>query len=154
MLSELLQFGVICLNIFWYAVYFYSGINKKVLLRKRKRHTARRVASARSMLCCPGYPLYHPDLVGGGVPGVPPPSKPGSVTHLPSQECGSPPPTIHTWLGYIPTIQTWPGYPPPPPQEWGTPHHPDLARVPRHPDMGWGTPHPERGWGTPHPHKC
>ena len=61
--------------------------NKKVLLRERKRHTARRVAST----CYAA--LSNPDLVrgGGGYP-------------------------IQTWWGEYP-IQTWsrgyPGYPPP-----------------------------------------
>ena len=61
--------------------------NKKVLLRECKRHTARRVASARGGGGCTylgrgevptlGYPPLHPDLAGGGVHsldrGVPPP---------------------------------------------------------------------------------
>ena len=40
-------------------------LNKKVLLRERKRHTARRVVSTPSVVL-PGYPPTHPDLAGGG----------------------------------------------------------------------------------------
>ena len=67
----------------------YLKQNKKVL-RERKRHTARRVASARyAALCNGGVPRvegYPISGLGGGVP------------HL---RCGVPwvPPTIQTWLG-------------------------------------------------------
>ena len=59
--------------------------NKKVLLRERKRHTARRVVSTPVVL--PGYPppggsRYPP----GGVPSqVPPPGSPGTPPGVPSQ---------------------------------------------------------------------
>ena len=41
---------------------FNNTSNKKVLLRERKRHTARRIASTRCAA------LSNPDLLGGGVP--------------------------------------------------------------------------------------
>ena len=125
--------------------------NKKVLLRERKRHTARRVASTRYAALsnpdlvggnpsrpCQGGTLgtpHHPDLVGGQVPhpdlvrGYPryhPPSRPGQ---------GYP--------RYSPTIQTWDGVPPtwdgvPPNLGQGTP-----------PDLRWGTPLPRPEMGYP-----
>ena len=87
-------------------------INKKVLLRERKRHTARRVVSTPSVVL-PGYPPRggypdlgpppggYPDLVtppggGGGVPGPRyPPGGGGTRTSVPPPRGGS-------------------GYPPPP----------------------------------------
>ena len=39
--------------------------NKKVLLRERKRHTARHVASARYAAVSNGWGVPHPDLIGG-----------------------------------------------------------------------------------------
>ena len=47
--------------------------NKKVLLRERKRHTARRIASVRyaALSCGGGYPIWgvaQPGLDGGGTP--------------------------------------------------------------------------------------
>ena len=98
--------------------------NKKVLLRERKRHTARQVASARYTAlsnggCTPGTPPHHPDLA--------------RVT---------PPSTIHTWLGYPPhhPIHTWPGYPPTIQTLLGYP-------PPHHKDLGWCTPLPSSGMG-------
>ena len=48
-------------------------LNKKVLLRERKRYTARRIASTCSAvpiggctLSCPGQGVPHPVLPGGG----------------------------------------------------------------------------------------
>ena len=76
--------------------------NKKVLLRERKRHTARCVVSTPSVVL-PGYPP-HPDLAGGG----------GYLTRVP------------------PRVPPWPGYPPPariPPQP-GYPPRLDLAGYP------------------------
>ena len=119
--------------------------NKKVLLRERKRHTARRVASARMG----GTPSSH----GGGYLGYPPPppSRPGrGVPHpvmmgqgtqgTPIQTClegtpsshggqylGYPPPPSRPDWGVPPSIQTWLGAPHPV-IVGGTPHHnPDLA---------------------------
>ena len=122
--------------------------NKKVLLRERKRHTARCEASARYAGGGRGYPIQswwgeglpHPVMVGvphpvmvGGTPsshggGYPIQSCWGGTLgppyHLPSP-WGYPPPSRPGWGVPPPTIQTWPGVPP-------TPHHPDLAG---------GTPH-------------
>ena len=95
----------------WYNIsdhYFGPIFNKKVLLRERKRLTARRVAS----LCCPKWvpprPGYPP---GQGIPPparVPPATPPGGVP--PGQ--GTP------WQGYPPGQGTprldLAGYPPPP----------------------------------------
>ena len=126
---------------------FFAHCNKKVLLRERKRHTARRVASARYAALSsgggrvtpgtppsrpgqgyPGYHPHHPDLAG-----VPPHPRPGMGY----------PPTIQTWPGYPPT-QTWDGVPPTSDLGWvpPLPHHPDLAGVPPPPSSrpGWGTP--------------
>ena len=115
--------------------------NKKVLLRERKRHTARRVASARY------------DGGGGGTPsqvqrGYPVPGPGREVPHPRSREGtlsqlrgGTPsrpgwgegvPPSIQTWDGVIPP---WPdlgwGTPPPARPRMGYPHLPqDLGRVP------------------------
>ena len=73
-------------------------INKKVLLRECKRHTARRVVNTPSVVLT-GYPP-HPDLAGGVPPGrVPPPGYP--PTRVPPCQ-GIPP-----WLDLA-------GYPPPP----------------------------------------
>ena len=61
-------------------------INKKVLLRERKRHTARRVASARYAALCNGGGGVNPSQVGGypvpclGRGGTP--SQVGGVPHL------------------------------------------------------------------------
>ena len=88
--------------------------NKKVLLRERKRHTARRVVSTPSVVL-PGYPPPP-----GGVPdqGTPP----GGVP-----DPGTPPGGYLTWVpplgGYLTRVPprgtrvppqggTWPGYPP------------------------------------------
>ena len=98
-------------------------LNKKVLLRERKRHTTRRVASARyagwvwwdgvppTIQTWDGVPPHHPDL-GWGTPnhpdlgwGTPPPSRPGMGYPQPSRPGFEYPP---------PTIQTWDGVPPPP----------------------------------------
>ena len=108
--------------------------NKKVLLRERKRHTARHIASTRYAA------LSNPDLVGGGVP------HPDLVRGYP----------IQTWLGVPPHHPDLVGGTP------GTPHpdlvrgvpHPDLVGgypgyLPHHPDLRWGTPHLDMGWGTP-----
>ena len=126
-------------------------IHKKVLLRERKRYTARRVASARYAALSNGggggEGLPHPLLdrgypiqswLGGGeypiqswLEGVTPLSRPGM---------GYPP--IQTWdgvplcpdLGWgtlpgqldgIPPIQTWDGVPPPSQEGWGNPHQLD-----------------------------
>ena len=85
-----------------------SQIHKKVLLRERKRHTARRVASARyAVLSNGGYPIQswvggvpHPVLAGGT------PSSPGGWGYpIQSWPGGYP---IQSWPGRYP-IQSWPG---------------------------------------------
>ena len=93
--------------------------NKKVLLRERKRYTARRVAST---LCAA---LSNPDLVGGGVPhprsrggypvpglgGAPRPRLGGGGLPHPRSGGGTPsrpgqggPPLPRPGMGYPPTV--------------------------------------------------
>ena len=86
--------------------------DKKVLLRERKRHTTRPVASARCAA-----------LSNGGEGGTPFSPGRGGYPHHP--DLAWVPPTIQTWLRYLPTIQTWPGG-----YSRFLPHHPDLAGVP------------------------
>ena len=98
-----------------------SNNNKKVLLRERKRHTARRVASARYaalMGGVPRVPPHHPDLAR--VPPTPgmgylPPSRPvrGTPPH-PRPGMGYPTPSSRPGWGTPPPTQTWDGVPPPP----------------------------------------
>ena len=114
------RLGILCRLVFMY--------NKKVLLRERKRHTDRRVASTR-----------YAALPGVGTPtpvGVPPP--PASWMGYPPRPAGwgTPPPA--SWMGYppgqldgVPPPASWMGYPPaswmgyPPPASWmGTPPRP------------------------------
>ena len=147
-----------------------KNANKKVLLRERKRHTARRVASTRFAdggvppipgLDGGGIPSSlgrgvpqvpsHPDL-GRGYPGYP---RPRSGWGVPHSADGENP--IQSWMG-----RGTPGYLPPPSGpgmgylhpdlRWGTPH-PDLRRDTPCPDLRWATPypHPDLRWGTPHP---
>ena len=108
--------------------------NKKVLLRERKRHTARRVASAR-------YADLSPDEGGGGVP------HPVSWMRVPP---------ISTWDG-VPLIWIWDGVPHSGPG-MGYPCLDLRWGIPLCPDLGWGTHPPNRGvtWQTenstfPHP---
>ena len=138
-----------------------TNVNKKVLLRERKRHTARHVASP-----WPGgggyppiLPSSHPDLAregeslplsGGGGEGtylrVAPPlilTWPGGGGYLPwlgVPTLGYPHPDLAggTYLGVPPTLLTWLGVP-----TLGYPYPPDLAG---------GLPTFARGylpWGTP-----
>ena len=144
--------------------------NKKVLLRERKRHTARCVASTRYAA------LSNPDLVigggtpfrpGGGYPGYPPPSRPGRGVPHPDLVRGYP---IQTWSGEgVLRVAPTPsrpgqgdtsGIPLPSRPDWGVPRvSPTIqtwsGEYPRyllhHPDLTWGTPHPDLGWGTPWP---
>ena len=87
-------------------------LHKKVLLRERKRHTARRVESTPSVVLT-GYPPVLTWL-GGTLPWYPPPAgyPPGRV-HPPEQDTpqqGTPP--GWTWQG-TPPSWTWQGNPPP-----------------------------------------
>ena len=118
--------------------YFHTCVsktikNKKVLLRERKRHTARRVASARYAGWGGGLP--RPGMVGGY-----PIQSWWGVPHLVMVERGIPHPVMVG--GYPPTILTWPGG-----EYMG-------VEAPSRPGCGdtWGTPPPSRpGWGTPPP---
>ena len=109
------------------------SINKKVLLRERKRHTARRVVSTPSVVL--PYPTrrYPP----GGVPdpGTPPG---GYLTWVPPwgvPDLGTPPGEDLTWVP--PPGGTWPGYPPRGVPDPGTPPGGYLTWVPRGvPDLG------------------
>ena len=123
-------------------------LNKKVLLRERKRHTARCVASTRYA------GLVGTPATGGGVPpawiwmgGAPCPGTggtPGTQSALdgvakvpPHQLDGVPPlpgPGVPHFHFEIANDWLWLGVP------WGTP-----------PSAGWGIP-PSAGWGTPPPH--
>ena len=105
-----------------------SLTNKKVLLRERKRHTVRRVASACYAALCDG---------GGQTWGTPPdmgyPPDMGSP-----QDMGYPPKTWGTPtpdMGYLRT--------------WGTPNmgYPSEMGYPM--DMRWGTPPQDLRWDTP-----
>ena len=147
--------------------------NKKVLLRERKRHTARCVASARYAALSNGEGVTPASYGGGGTP-----TSHGGVSHsvivvgrgypIPSW-WGEP----HQVMGGIPSSHgcggTWDGVPLHPDLWWGTPlpqtwnrSPPDLGQRTPHPDLGWGTPphqdlgqctppHPDLGWGTPLP---
>ena len=99
--------------------------HKKVLLRERKRHTARRVVSTPSVVLT-GYPSpagYPPVLTWPGG-GVPPMSWPGWGGTLPQSPLAGYPPPSWTWqgtpLGVCP-MEFWVmlqsimgyGYPPP-----------------------------------------
>ena len=107
---------------------------KKVLLRERKRHTARRVVSTPSVVL-PGYP--PPPGGGGGYPNLGTPPPPGGYPDL-----GTPP-------GGTRTSVPPGGYP-----DLGTPPrgYPDLSTPPP-PGGGGGTrtsvPPPGGGLGTP-----
>ena len=79
-------------------LYLTHITNKKVLLRERKRHTARRVVSTPSVVLTG----YRPDLAGGYPTGVPPPT--------------GYPPAGYPLAGYppsrVPPGWTWQGTPP------------------------------------------
>ena len=79
-------------------------MDKKVLLRERKRHTARRVVSTPSVVL-PGYPPRGgvPSQVppgGGGVPGTPP-GEGGTRSGTPLGGYPDPPPLPHGILGNV-----------------------------------------------------
>ena len=139
--------------------YFEFKCNKKVLLRERKSHTARHVASARYAALSPeggrGYPIQswtrgYPIqswMEGGGTPSqvwtgrVPHPVLDrGSKNPIPGLDGGGYP--IQSWIGgtpEYPPIWTWNGVPPP---------CLDLGWVPPL-SAGWGTPSPE-SWTDTH----
>ena len=85
-----------------------NNINKKVLLRERKRHTARRVVTTPSVVLTG----YLPDLAGGGtLPGYPTTGYPPG-REPPQAGPGRVPPVL-TWPGGYPTwVPLWAGYPP------------------------------------------
>ena len=90
-----------------------SQINKKVLLRERKRHTARRVVNTPSVVLT-GYPT-HPDLARG-VPYLPPRqgTPPAGYPHQGTPHGRVPPgrvPPCWTWQ-CTPPGWTWQGNPP------------------------------------------
>ena len=110
--------------------------NKKVILRERKRHTARCVASTR-YACC--------SVQWGAEMGYPPPDM-GYPLDMgyPSLDMG-----YHPRHGYLPW--TWG-----PPPRWGTPPEMGYPRtwdgVPPYPDLKWGTPPTsDLRWGKPPP---
>ena len=105
---------------------YYSFIHyKKVLLRERKRHTARRVASAR-------YAALSPNLGGGGYP----------IQSWTGEPCK---------LGYphLSWPETWPGwgvYPISGPGWGSTPSQIRMGGgAPSSPGWGRGYPHPDLG---------
>ena len=117
--------------------------NKKVLLRERKRHTTRRVASTRYAA------LSNPDLVEGGYPiqswsgwGVLP------TIQTRSEEGGTHPDLI---MGYPPPSRPGWGYPPPSrPGQGVTPSRPGRG-YPRYPptNQTWDGVPPDLRWGPP-----
>ena len=150
--------------------------NKKVLLRQRKRHTVRRVASTRYA----GGGVPHPAMTGvphrvmvGGTPsnneGGYPRYLAGRIPWVPptiqTWPWGYPRYPIQTWYGVPPTIRPGMGYPLPSELGWGTPspsdlgwenpppHHQTWDGLPPLPsDLRWGTPPPsDLGQGTPSP---
>ena len=146
--------------------------NKKVLLRERKRHTARHVASARfadggtpSSHGWGGYPIQS---WMGGTPCPRSGLRGGGVLH-PILNRGYPRVSSLGWGGGYPGLPPIPGLDRglsrsddrggtpvlildgvPPSAEWGTPR-PDLVWGTPYLDLGWGPPRPDPGWGTPLP---
>ena len=86
----------------------YFKLNKKVLLRERKRHTARCVASTPYVVLT-GYP---PGQGAPPQPGYPPARVPPRPEYPPGQ--GTPPARVPPpWPGYPPArVPPLPGYPP------------------------------------------
>ena len=88
---------------------FNAKLNKKVLLRERKRHTARRVVSTPSVVLTgypppAGYPPPQPDLAGGGTP-------PGRVPPRQGTPQQGTPRAGYPLAGYPPWLDLA-GYPP------------------------------------------
>ena len=109
-----------------------TNINKKVLLRERKRHTDRHVQVLAMLLCL---------LIGGGK-GYPIQSWMGAVPYLVLDRAGYP---IQSWIGGTPSSLGW-GVPHPvldggyPIQSWmgGTPSQVWTGGTPS--NSGWGVP--------------
>ena len=120
--------------------------DKKVLLRERKRHTARLVASARYAALCNG----GGDTPGRGVPHL---RSKGGVPHLRSKGGGTP---SQVQGGYpisgrgVPHLRLggYPGYPHPD-LRWGPPLLRPGMGYPPYPDLRWGTPLPRPEIGYP-----
>ena len=91
-------------------------VNKKVLLRERKRHTARRVASASYAALSNGAGgVPHPVLAGTLQPSRP---GQGGTQGTPHPDLSLCTPLPHPDLGWgTPPVQTCDGVPPPPPVE-------------------------------------
>ena len=118
-MSQLLNvYSQKCLQGCWIMKMFHNKINKKILLRERKRHTAHRVLSTPSaVLSRRGRGIPHHWTGGGGTP---------SLTGVPP---------ILTWWGF--PIPGW-GYPIP---DQGTPSSGPSQHIPPPPaGPGWGTP--------------
>ena len=113
----------------WILIGYRTHGNKTVLLRERKRHTARRVASTASAVLSPGAGVFP--ITGQEVP--------------------------HPWLGVSPLGLGYPPRKGPGPSNWGTPLRRDLGPVTGVPPPrnGHGTSGSIMGWrwGTPLP-KC
>ena len=164
---------IILMIVFGWVIYNTNlNFNKKVLLRERKRHTARRAASTRHGMGTPsshggGYPtqswwggVLHPVMVGG-YPGTPHPDLARGRGTPTSHGWGVPHPVMMgvphpvmvggTWVPL--TIQTWPGgypiqssrYPPPSKPSRGS----TLGTPTIRPGIGYPPPS-DLGWGTPH----
>ena len=130
--------GLILQN--WKLLHFYT-FKKKVLLRERKRHTVRHVASARSTALSPdGNNLIQSPQRGWGLaPSIPnragvPPSSP-KVVPKPVQ------------MGVTP-IQSWWRIPPSSPNGW-VPHPVLMGGTQGTPSARWGTLPLLARWGTP-----
>ena len=138
-------------------------LNKKVLLRECKRHTARREASVRYAAPSPteGGGLPHP-VLNGGYPTVPPKQTWDGVSPIQTWDV----PPDQTWEWGTPCLDLGMGYPPSRPG-MGYPPVQTSDGVPPHPNLGMGyslppppiqtrdgvSPHPDLGWGTPPPNQ-
>ena len=154
-------------------------LNKKVLLRERKRHTAHRVASARYAALSSGWGgvphprsgvgVPHPRVRGypgqvlmvGGTPGLGVPHPRGVPWSgldgggVPHPKVGVPRPGLDGGTQVPPPSRPRQGVPwVPPPSRPGQGTSPRMGYPPSRP--GWGTqpqtwdPTPDLGWGTPH----
>ena len=88
-------------------------LNKKFLLRERKRHTVHHVVSTPSVVLT-GYhpPPPHPGPGKGGYPGYPPGKvPPAGYPPCPGPGVGYFPPAGYPLAGYPPSSWTWLGTP-------------------------------------------